>query len=52
MQGIFQGFKLMTHDTVWTVILDLALNEKTGISSIKNAYNILKMSGSANCIRE
>lgn len=50
MQGIFQGFELMTHDITWAVALDLAMDKKTCISSIKDVYKILELSGSAKII--
>jgi len=51
MQGIYQGFELYTHDTVWSVILDLVQNHE-GMSFAEDAFDLIEQSGSATILRE
>lgn len=50
MQGIYQGFKLRTHDTAWTCLLDL-VQDRDGVSKIADVYRVLEMAGNAGIIR-
>ena len=51
MQGIYQGFEIMTHDAAWTVALDLA-QDKRGNSSTKDALFLIMQSSSAGIAKE
>jgi len=50
MQGIYQGYPVMLHDIVWTVILTLS-QDNTGIAHFERAIEILENSGQVTVVR-
>ncbi len=50
MQGIYQGYQVMLHDRVWTVILTLS-QDNTGTTHFDRAIDIIKYSGQASVVR-
>ncbi len=50
MQGIYQGYPVMLHDTVWTVMLTLTQDEK-GTSHYAKAIDIIVNSGKAEIVK-
>ena len=44
MQGIYQGFRLDTHDMTWTCLLDL-VQQPSGACWAEDAYTLIEQSG-------
>lgn len=45
-QGIYRGFNIYYHDSVWSCVLDL-VQDRTGMSSVEDAFQIIHSSGDA-----
>ncbi len=50
MQGIYQGYPVMLHDKVWTVLLTLS-QDNTGATHFDRAIELIKNSGQASVVR-
>lgn len=51
MQGIYQGFELMTHDPAWVAALDLVQDE-IGACEVAAALYLIMQSGNAGIVKE
>ena len=50
MQGIYQGYPVMLHDKVWTVILTLS-QDNIGTTHFDRAIELIENSGQATVVR-
>ena len=50
MQGIYQGYPVMTHDKTWTVILTLS-QDAIGTTHFDKAIKLINSSGQAIILR-
>ncbi len=50
MQGIYQGYPVMLHDKVWTVILTLS-QDNAGTTHFDRAIEIIENSGQATVVK-
>jgi len=51
MQGIYQGYPVMLHDKVWTVILTLS-QDSTGRTHFNKAIELIERSGNGAVIKK
>jgi len=51
MQGIYQGYPVMLHDNVWTVILTLS-QDNSGTTHLNKAIELIEQSGNGAVIKK
>lgn len=51
MQGIYRDYPLAAGDVAMTCAMDLAMNEQTGICSLRLTHEIIVRSGCAGIIK-